>query len=135
VRDAAQSLVERYRSMIPEGLRYEGDEYDLVHARDDVVEMDSPEEFEEKIKQLVIGGHSDPPMQEPFRLYGTMNVVVRRFENVVVVHFPLDELRGSPSPWTETWRRRWTRSSTWASTSSRRFGRRIGRSDRPPREW
>lgn len=98
MRDAAQSLVERYRTITPDGLRlairYEGDEHDVVHARDDVVEMDSPEEFEEKVKQLVVEGHSDPPMQESFRQYGLMGAVVRQFENVVVIHFPVDEFAG-----------------------------------------
>lgn len=96
--DAAKSLVERYRTITPDGLRlairYQGDEHEVVYAREDVVEAVSPEEFEEKVKQLVIEGHSDPPVQDSFREYGTMSTVVRQFENAVVLHFPIDEFAG-----------------------------------------
>lgn len=98
MRDVAPSLVERYRKITPGGLQlaiwYEGDEHGVVHAREDVVEMYSPEEFEEKVKQLVVDGLSDPPTQEPFRLYGDMGAVVRQFENAIVLHFPVDEFAG-----------------------------------------
>jgi len=96
--DAAKSLVERYRTITPDGLRlairYEGDEHEVVYAREDVVDTVSPEEFEEKVKQLAIEGHSDPPVQDSFREYGTMKTVVRQFENAVVLHFPIDEFTG-----------------------------------------
>jgi hypothetical protein len=96
--DAAQSLVERYRKITPDGLRlairYEGDDHEVVYVRDDVAEMYSPEELEEKVKQLVVEGLSAPPAQEQFRLFGEMDVVVRRFEQAVVVHFPIDEFSG-----------------------------------------
>jgi hypothetical protein len=96
--DAAQSLAERYRTLTPDTLRlvvwYGGDEHDVIHVRDDVVEMYSPGEFEEKVKQLVVEGISDPPIQESFRLFGSMGVAVRRFERAVVLHFPIDEFSG-----------------------------------------
>jgi hypothetical protein len=61
---AAQSLVKRYRTVTPDGLRvvirYEGDEHEIVYVRDGVAEMYSPEELEEKVKQLVVKGLSDP---------------------------------------------------------------------------
>jgi hypothetical protein len=95
---AVNSLVERYEGVAPAGLRlalwYEGDDHEVVHAREDVVEMYSPEEFEEKVKQLVVEGLSDPPSQEQFRLFGEMNVVIRRFDEAVMLHFPVDEFAG-----------------------------------------
>lgn len=96
--DAAKWLVERYRTITPDGLRlairYEGDEHEVVSAREAVVDAVSPEEFEEKVKQLVIEGHSDPPVQGSFREYGIMDTVVRQFENAVVLHFPVGEFAG-----------------------------------------
>jgi len=98
MKDAAQSLVERYRTISPDGLRlairYEGERHDVVYVRDDVSEMYTPEELEEKVKQLVVDGLGDPPAQEQFRLYGDMNAVVRQFEHAVVLHFPVDEFTG-----------------------------------------
>lgn len=98
MKDAAPSLVERYRKITPDGLRlairYEGDEHDIVYVRDDVAEMYTPEELDEKVKQLVVEGLSAPPAQGQFRLYGDLNVVVRRFEHAVVLHFPVDEFTG-----------------------------------------
>jgi len=98
MKDAAQSLVERYRKITPDGLRlvirYEGDEHDVVYVRDDVAEMYSPEELDEKVKELVVEGLGDPPTQEQFRLFGEMNVVLRRFEKAVVLHFPVEEFAG-----------------------------------------
>ncbi|MFD1633834.1 hypothetical protein ACOZ4L_13445 [Haloplanus ruber] len=96
--DAVDALVERYQELAPDCLRvavrYEGDEHAVAFARDDVVEMYSPEEFDAKVKQLVVEGLADQPNQEQFRLYGEMNVVVRRFDNAVMVHFPRDEFAG-----------------------------------------
>jgi hypothetical protein len=98
MRDCVDSLVERYEGAAPASLQvavwYDGDEHELVYVRDDVREAYSPEELEEKVKQLVVEGISDPPTQEQFRLYGEMSVVVRRFESAVVFHFPLDEFAG-----------------------------------------
>jgi hypothetical protein len=95
---AAQSLVERYRTVTPDGLRmviwYEGDEHEIVYVRDGVAEMYSPEELEEKVKQLVVEGLSDPPTQEQFRLFGEMSTVIRQFEHATVLHFPIGEFTG-----------------------------------------
>jgi len=97
-RSAAEDLITRYRTLIPDSLRiavwYEGDEYEVLHAEDAIEEQYSPEEFTEKVKQLVVEGLSDPPGQEPFRLFGEMEVVVRRFEKAVMLHFPVDEFTG-----------------------------------------
>jgi hypothetical protein len=98
MRDVAQSLVERYRAITPDGLRlammYEGDEHEMIYVRDDVAEMYSPEELEEKVKQLAVEGLSAPPTQEQFRLFGDMRTVIREFDKAVVLHFPLDEFSG-----------------------------------------
>jgi hypothetical protein len=98
MKEAAQSLVERYRQITPDGLRlvirYEGDERDIVYVRDDVAEMYSPEELDEKVKELVVEGLGAPPTQEQFRLFGDMKVVVRQFEKAVVLHFPVEEFAG-----------------------------------------
>lgn len=98
MKDTAQSLVERYRKLTPDGLRmvvwYGGDEHDIAYVRDDVADMYSPEELEEKVKQLVVEGLSDPPTQEQFRLFGEMNVAIRQFDKAVVLHFPVDEFSG-----------------------------------------
>lgn len=96
--DAVDALVERYQGIAPDCLRvalwYEGDEHEVVFARDDVVETYSPEEFDAKVKQLVIEGLGDQPNQDQFRLYGEMNVVIRRFDNAIMVHFPREEFAG-----------------------------------------
>lgn len=96
--DDVESLVEEFQSVAPDGVRvalwYDGDAHGVEYARDDVRTMYSPEEFDEKTKQLVVEGLSDPPNQEQFRLFGEMNVVVRQFDRAVMVHFPIDEFRG-----------------------------------------
>lgn len=98
MRDTAKALVERYRTITPDGLRlaiwYEGDEHEVAHAREDVIEVYSPEEFEEMVKQLVVEGHSDPPAQDSLRLFGDMSAVVRQFQSVTVLHFPVGEFTG-----------------------------------------
>jgi hypothetical protein len=97
-RSAAETLITRYQTLIPDSLRiavwYEGDEYEVRHAEETIEEQYSPEELTEKVKQLVVEGLSDPPGQEPFRLFGEMEVVVRRFEKAVMLHFTVDEFTG-----------------------------------------
>jgi hypothetical protein len=56
--------------------------------------MYSGEEFEQKIQRLVIEGISDPPTQTGLRRYGRIDVVIRRFEKSIVLHYPLDEFTG-----------------------------------------
>ncbi|WP_251343203.1 hypothetical protein [Haloplanus halophilus] len=98
MQDAVNSLVERYQGVAPDRLRvalwYEGDQHEVVYARDDVVEMYSPEEFDAKVEQLVVEGLGDQPNQEQFRLYGEMNVVIRRFDKAIMLHFPREEFTG-----------------------------------------
>lgn len=93
------SLVEKYETVAGECLRivltYEGDEYETTYVRDDVENAYSPEEFDEKLKQLVVDGLSDPPTQEQFRQFGDTEVIIRRFEKAIVLHYPLDEFTGA----------------------------------------
>lgn len=97
MQDAAQSLIERYQTITPDGLRlavwYGGDDHELVYVRSDVREMYSPEEFEEKVKELVIEGLGSGG-RDQFRMLGEMNAVVRQFDQAVVLHFPIDEFTG-----------------------------------------
>lgn len=96
--DDVDGLVDRYRQVESAELRttlwYDGDDYEVVYVREDVSEQYSPEEFEEKVKQLVVEGLGDPPTQEQFRLFGDVNVVIRRFDRGVMLHFPIDEFSG-----------------------------------------
>lgn len=93
-----EALVDRYEAAAPEALRvvlvYDGDEKTVAHVRDDVREIYSEEEFEQKTRQLMIEGLSDPPSQAGLRRYGRIDVVIRRFEKAVVLHYPLDEFTG-----------------------------------------
>jgi hypothetical protein len=93
-----QTLVERYEAVAPDALRvilaYDGDEKEVVYVRDDVREFYSEEEFEQKIQQLVVEGISDPPNQIGLRRYGRIDVVIRRFDDAIVLHYPLDEFAG-----------------------------------------
>jgi hypothetical protein len=72
---------------------YGGDDHELVYVRSDVREMYSPEEFEEKVKELVIEGLGSGG-RDQFRMLGEMNAVVRQFDQAVVLHFPIDEFTG-----------------------------------------
>lgn len=91
-------LVEKYETLAESSLRvilvYNGDGYETQYVRTDVEESYSPEEFDEKLKQLVVEGISDPPAQEQFRRFGETEGVLRRFENAVVLHYPLGEFTG-----------------------------------------
>lgn len=91
-------LVEKYETLAESSLRiilvYDGDEYETQYVRSDVKESYSPEELDEKLKQLVVEGISDPPAQEQFRRFGETESVVRRFENAIVLHYPLSEFTG-----------------------------------------
>lgn len=91
-------LVEKYETLAESSLRiilvYDGDEYETQYVRPDVEESYSPEELDEKLKQLVVEGISDPPAQEQFRRFGETESVVRRFENALVLHYPLSEFTG-----------------------------------------
>jgi hypothetical protein len=91
-------LVERYETVAEASLRvvlvYDGDEYETKYVRSDVEESYSPEEFDEKLKQLVVEGISNPQTQGQFRRYGRAEAVLRRFENALVLHYPLGEFSG-----------------------------------------
>lgn len=96
--DDVEELVSRYEAIAPDSLQlavwYDGDDYDVVHARDDIREMYTPEEFDEQVKQLIVEGLAVPPQLEQFRLFGEMDVAVRRFEKAMMLHFPADEFAG-----------------------------------------
>lgn len=93
-----RGLVEQYETAASGSLRlilsYDGDEYEPQYVRDDVDEMYSPEEFDEKLKQLVVEGISDPPSKEQFRQFGETEVVIRRFAEAIMIHYPMDEFAG-----------------------------------------
>jgi hypothetical protein len=96
--DDVGELVDRYESIVPDALRlailYDGDECEVVHVREEIREMYAPEEFDEHVKQLAADGLGHSPEQNRFRLFGPMDVAVRRFERTIMLHFPIDEFSG-----------------------------------------
>ncbi|MFB6192313.1 MAG: hypothetical protein ABEI11_03210 [Haloarculaceae archaeon] len=96
--DDVRELVDRYESIVPDALRlavlYDGDECEAVYVREDIGEMYAPEEFDEHVKQLAADGLGHSPEQNRFRLFGPMDVAVRRFERAIMLHFPIDEFAG-----------------------------------------
>ncbi len=74
--------------------RYEGEEYDVAHVRDDVDEAYTDPELEQRIETLAMKGLGDPPRQGPLHEFGQLRATVRWFDEAVCVYAPDDEWAG-----------------------------------------
>lgn len=74
--------------------RYEGEDCDVVHVRDDVDEAYSDAELERRIETLTMKGLGDPPRQGALHDLGELHATVRWFEEAVCVYAPDDDWAG-----------------------------------------
>lgn len=74
--------------------RYEGESYDVLHAREDVRETFTGEEFERRVETLMMKGLSDPPTDGSLYDFGELDATLRFFDRVVVAYFPDGEWSG-----------------------------------------
>lgn len=74
--------------------RYEGDDRDVVHVRDDVDEAYTDPELEQRIETLAMKGLGDPPRQGALHEFGELRATVRWFDEAVCVYAPDDEWAG-----------------------------------------
>jgi len=75
-------------------VHYHGDEYDVLYKRDDIDEVYTAEEFDETVKNLVLTGLDESRDQTEFNRWGHMDVAVRWFHHIIVVHIPLGDWEG-----------------------------------------
>lgn len=101
-RSDVRSLVEALRASDTEPpatavrlvFRYEGDEYEVAHVRDDVDEAYTDAELEQRIETLVMKGLGDPPRQAPLHEFGELRATIRWFDQAVCVSAPDDDWAG-----------------------------------------
>ncbi|WP_435334395.1 hypothetical protein [Haloarchaeobius sp. TZWWS8] len=74
--------------------RYDGEERELVHVRDDVREQFTGHELDERVKTLALKGLGDPPTEQSLYDFGGLNATLRFFDEVVVATFPDEEWSG-----------------------------------------
>ncbi|WP_267641412.1 hypothetical protein [Haloarchaeobius amylolyticus] len=74
--------------------RYEGDEREVVHVREDIREQFTDHELDERVKTLTMKGLGDPPTEQSLYDFGELNATLRFFEEVVVAVFPDGEWAG-----------------------------------------
>lgn len=99
--DDVRSLVESLQSGEVETadsvrliFRYEGDEHDVVHVRDDVDAAYTDAELRQRMETLAMKGLGDPPRESSLHEFGDLQATVRWFEDGVCAHFPDEEWGG-----------------------------------------
>lgn len=76
------------------GVRYAGDDVDLLFVREDVREHYTPPELEQRVETLVMKGLGDPPREESLFDFGTLDATIRWYDEALVAHFPYREWSG-----------------------------------------
>lgn len=99
--DSVRSLLETLRdddaetgSAVRLVFRYEGDDREVLHVRDDVDQARTDAELERRIDTLTMKGLGDPRQEGALHDFGRLQATVRWFEDAVCVHLPDDEWAG-----------------------------------------
>jgi len=101
-RPGVRSLVEALRAGEAETptdavrliFRYEGEDCDVAHVRDDVDEAYTDAELRQRMETLTMKGLGDPPRQGALHEFGELQATVRWFDEAVCVYAPDDEWSG-----------------------------------------
>ena len=94
IRGLVDALREETDASLRTAIRYSGDDWDLLFAREDIAERFSDPELEERAQALVVKGLGDPPREESLYDFGRLDAVLRWYDEVLVAHFPFREWSG-----------------------------------------
>lgn len=75
-------------------VRYQGDEHELLYARDDVREACTDAELDERAKTLALRGMGDPPREPELSDLGRLEATLRWYDGALVATFPYREWSG-----------------------------------------
>ena len=93
-RDLIDALREQSESSLRLAVRYTADEYEVLFAREDVIEQFPGPELDERVESLVMKGLGDPPQEATFFDFGALDATMRFYDNAMVAHFPYREWSG-----------------------------------------
>ena len=94
VQDLVDALRDHTDASLRTAIRYSGDEWSLLFAREDIVERYSEPELEDRVEALVVKGIGDPPREESLHDFGRLDAVFRWYDAVLVATFPVREWSG-----------------------------------------
>jgi|GEM_PF-801865 len=94
IQSLIDALRERSDTSLRSAVRYSGDDWTLLFVREDLTERYSEPELEERIQALVVKGLGDPPREESLFDFGSLDAVVRWYDSVLVMTFPIREWSG-----------------------------------------
>lgn len=75
-------------------VRYDGDDPEVVYARDDVTDGFTEPELATRVQTFVMQGLSEPDHDGALYDFGGLDATVRWYEEAVVAQFPVDEWTG-----------------------------------------
>lgn len=94
IRELIASMREETDASIRLVIRYSGDSTDTLFVREDIRELYSDPELEERIEALTVKGLGDPPREEALYDFGRLDATIRWYDDVIVAHFPYREWSG-----------------------------------------
>jgi GGDEF domain-containing protein len=74
--------------------RYDGDEFEVVYAREDVTAGFTEPELAGRVKTFVMQGLGEPDQEQSLYDFGRLEATVRWYDEAVVAHLPVDEWSG-----------------------------------------
>lgn len=75
-------------------VRYAGDDYEVVYARDDVTAGFTESELAARVETIVMQGLGDPDTEGALYDFGALDATIRWYDEAVVAHVPIGEWRG-----------------------------------------
>lgn len=94
VRELIAALTEETDASLRLGVRYSGDDEDVVYLREDIRAQYTDPELEARVDALVVKGLGDPPREESLYDFGRLDATFRWYDEVLVTHFPYREWSG-----------------------------------------
>lgn len=98
VDDEIRALIDGFReetdASLRIGLRFSGDDADVLFVREDIADQYSEPELEQRIEALVVKGLGDPPREESLQDFGRLDATIRWYDEVLVASFPVREWSG-----------------------------------------
>jgi glutamate mutase epsilon subunit len=94
VQDLIDAILEKSDNTLRLVARYDGNDYEVVYARDDVTEGFTEAELTARIETFVMQGLGEPEQEQSLYDFGTLDATFRWYDEAVVAHIPVSDWTG-----------------------------------------
>lgn len=94
VRELIDAVLTENGDTLRQIVHYDGDEYEVVYAREDVTDGFTERELTSRVETFVMQGMGEPERERSLYDFGALDATVRWYDEAVAAHVPVGEWTG-----------------------------------------